>query len=403
MSTYQQKLNLPLGEHQLILEVNTPKQQGRSRPLVIKCIAVPQPGGVALGNLYWISPDPTLTQGRPLNHQQEDFRFSCKILSPLSINIRDLRLFFNGIERSLSPSARLTPADGGYVLEDHLALDKNQSPNTLLLSLRIGNQIATTETLKINFNSSKPSLYILSIGTKTNLYYSDRDARDFVRLYRNQAGTDRLFENILVDSLLDQRANTSEIKGILEEIKLKFENREINENDLIILFVSSHGFMLDGDFRIQGDDYNPNRKINTSVSFKQDILTALDGIPCKKLIFIDACHSGGAKANSVDINFEIQKLNKLRKGTTTLSSCKGDEESYEDPIWLNGAFTESIIKGLQQALADTNRNGVVTVQELFNYVQQEVPKMVQQVKRRVQTPQLINPELAEIPIYLTKK
>lgn len=361
VSTYQQKLNLPLGEYQLILEVKTTQQQGRSRPLVIRRIASPQPGGLPMGNLYWVNPDPSSTQGRPINYNQSMLPIRCKILSPLSINIRDLRLFFNGIERGLSPNARLVPADGGYLLEDQVELDKNQRPNSLLVSLRLNGQIATAATLKINYSSSKPNLYILSIGTKTNLYYSDRDARDFVHLYRNQAGADRLFEDIMVDSLIDQRANTSEIKGVLEELKLKLENREINENDLIILFVSSHGFILDGNFRIQGDDYNPSRKINTSVSFKQDILTALNGIPCKKLIFIDACHSGGAKANSLDINFEIQKMNMLRQGTTTLSSCRGDEESYEDPVWLNGAFTESIVKGLQLALADANRNGVITV------------------------------------------
>ena len=403
VSTYQQRLNLPMGEHQLILEVKTNQQSGRSKPLTVRRIAPTQPGGVPLGNLYWVSPDPSLTQARPFSHPQALLSIRCKVLTPLSISAKDLRLFVNGIEKGLSPAARLYPADGGFMLEDQLELDKNQGPNTVLVSLRIGGQIATSETLKVNVVSNKPNLYILSIGTKTNLYYSDRDARDFVQLYRNQAGPGRLFENLIIDSLIDQKANTSEIKGVLEELKLKLENREITENDLMILFISSHGFIVDGDFRIQGDDYTPNRKINTSVSFKQDILNALDALPCKKLIFIDACHSGGAKANSVDINFEIQKLNQVRRGTTTLASCRGDEESYEDSTWANGAFTESIIKGLQQARADANRNGVITVQELFAFLRQDVPVLVQQIKKRNQTPQLINPELGEIPIYITKK
>jgi uncharacterized caspase-like protein len=135
------------------------------------------------------------------------------------------------------------------------------------------------------------------------------------------------------------------------------------------------------------------------VSFRTDIVDILDAIPCKKVIMIDACHSGGARANPADINFEINRLNSIGKGLSVFASSRGEEQSYEDPVWQNGAFTASIVKGLTGA-ADADNNKIISLHELSLYVGKHVSAMVNKIKKRPQNPVLVNDELGDVAIYV---
>ena len=53
---------------------------------------------------------------------------------------------------------------------------------------------------------------------------------------------------------------------------------------------------------------------------------------------------------------------------------KGGEFSYESDTFLNGLFTEEIIKALSEGKADKDRNGIVSTDELRDYVSIAVPK-----------------------------
>ena len=78
----------------------------------------------------------------------------------------------------------------------------------------------------------------------------------------------------------------------------------------------------------------------------------LDKIKCHKLVFIDACHSGAAKGSKGTIDAEsLLKLSRAAVGTTTITSCRSDEQSYEDNDWENGAFTEALME------ASNNKRG----------------------------------------------
>jgi hypothetical protein len=215
----------------------------------------------------------------------------------------------------------------------------------------------------------------------------------------------RLFKSVQSDLLSGSTATASEIKGTIEELLVKHETGVLEGSDLLILFISSHGFLDDrnGEFRIQGDDFDAKRALSTSVSYQDDIISILDEIPCKKLIFIDACHSGsGARSSIADLQKEINKLNEKKEGLTVIVSSEGDEESYEDVTWRNGAFTEAILKGLGKAEADENVNGLITIKELFDFISNSVPKMVGDVKGKPQHPRLLNNELGNLSIYVVE-
>jgi len=166
--------------------------------------------------------------------------------------------------------------------------------------------------------------------------------------------------------------------------------------------LSSHGFINDGDLRLQGSDYTPS----TSLSYKNDVLSLLDELPCKKLVFLDACHSGaaGSKASTEDVNYQIEILNQIKEGITIIASSQKEEQSYEDKVWQNGAFTEAIINGLKDGKADLsvkgNNDGIITIDELYEYLKKEVPAMVGKVKNEAQRPIMTSNGLQNAAIYI---
>ena len=130
----------------------------------------------------------------------------------------------------------------------------------------------------------------------------------------------------------------------------------------------------------------------------------------KKTLLIDACHSGEIDKEEVaitttteveegDVKFRnvgntiankdgqlglqnTSELTKslfadLRKGTgaTVISSAGGMEFAMESSQWQNGLFTYCYINGLQSKAADLNKDGVIMLSELQQYVATQVTQL----------------------------
>ncbi|MEZ4776222.1 MAG: caspase family protein [Bacteroidia bacterium] len=358
--------------------------------------------------LTWISPNIVLYQDKPYTHNDELLPVEFNIQSQATVTKNDMTIVLNGQRIRASEGATLVQSSNGrYFFKDFVPMANKESFQTI--HLEVFGQ--ASEVLKVNFVPlTKPNLYIVSIGPKTDLKYTVNDARDFAGLFANQggAGGNRLYAKVEVLSLLAENATAGEIKGVLEEFRTKYVTQNLKYNDVLAIFISSHGFLNNGNFRIKGDDYKPSRQESTSVSYQDDIIDKLKEIPCKKLIFLDACHSGGATAtgekgdavSSFEINLAIQKLNKTREGFITIASSQAEQYSYEDDVWKNGAFTEAIVKALGSAQADTDRNKIITTTELYDYISREVPRIVKTVKRQDQVPKLVENDLGDIPLFV---
>ncbi|OHD51952.1 MAG: hypothetical protein A2015_01015 [Spirochaetes bacterium GWF1_31_7] len=61
-----------------------------------------------------------------------------------------------------------------------------------------------------------------------------------------------------------------------------------------------------------------------------------------------------------------------RSGAIVFSSCKGGEYSYENDEFENGYFTEKIIAAFSDTKTDTNKDGIISTEELRLYVTKEV-------------------------------
>ena len=356
--------------------------------------------------LTWISPNVAQYRQQPFPWHEESLNIEVNIESHLPLKISDIAIIQNGQHKPPGKSARLKSGGADtYVFTDWVSMGSMESFQTMHMEL-FGQ---ASDVLKINYVPlEKPNLYVLSIGPKTDLSFTVNDARDFAGLFLNQEGKSgsSLFGRVEIMSRLGEEATAAEIKGIIEEFQTKYYTENLKSNDLLIVFISSHGFMMDSDFRIKGDDFQSNRRESTSVSYHKDIMSKLAEIPCKKLIFIDACHSGGisgAKNDDYDsgrINRAIQLLNETREGFITIASSQANQYSYEDPAWQNGAFSEAIISGLKEGKADADRDHIITTNELFTYISQEIPHLVKTVKNKAQVPKMAENNMGDIPFFV---
>ena len=96
------------------------------------------------------------------------------------------------------------------------------------------------------------------------------------------------------------------------------------------------------------------------------------------VVFLDACYSGAAggrtfaaKQMAVD-EFFLERLARA-KGRAILAASRPSEVALEAAALGHGLFSYYLVEGLRGAAA-SNKDGVITLQELFDYVQQQVTR-----------------------------
>jgi hypothetical protein len=405
--TFRGKIPLAVGANKVEVEVVQGNQFKKSQPITITrsgaAVAATAKPEVFL---YWISPNPVDLEGRPVVVKTPEMGINLNLVCDKPVALSQVSLLVNDQPRPLSARAALRGTAPRFSVSEVLALPPSTAVYKVALRATVDGREYRSEPLLVNFSPFKPNLHLLSIGVQSNLQFAAKDARDVAQVFGSQGGVtgNRLFGGVQVESLTGKDATAYNISRQVEKLHTRFQTGNIDSSDVVMLFISTHGFIADnGEFRLQGDDFDPAARRTTSVSYPGDILDVLDRIPCKKIVLIDACHSGGidgSKASPAAVNVEIEKLNKVKKGLTTIVSSQGFEQSYEDVSWQNGAFTRALLDGLAYGRADADRNKIVTVQELYSYLSREVPGMVRRVKNQSQTPQLINNELGNVAIYV---
>ena len=91
---------------------------------------------------------------------------------------------------------------------------------------------------------------------------------------------------------------------------------------------------------------------------------------------------GKKKSRSYLLEKDLYIYNDLirRSGAIVFSSSKGGEFSYESDKVQNGYFTDELLKAFTSKVADHNKDGIVSTDELRKYVSAEVPKHTQNLQ-----------------------
>ena len=103
------------------------------------------------------------------------------------------------------------------------------------------------------------------------------------------------------------------------------------------------------------------------------------------VVFLDACYSGAAggrtfaskrtRASRIDDVF-LERLTRS-KGRVIVTASRANEVSLELPELGHGVFSHYLIQGIR-GTADLDRDGIVSLQELYQYLEQEVSRKSRQ-------------------------
>lgn len=183
-------------------------------------------------------------------------------------------------------------------------------------------------------------------------------------------------ENICL--LTDSRASRN---NILFQAKTLFAKAK--KNDRVILYFGGHG----GEGFFCPCDYNG---FYDSALTYDDIKAIFKCAKCEtKLMFADACYSGGIKGNDRKTDENARKI-KIKSAdnlnVVVMVASKADEFSWQTSKFEMGVFTHFLIEGLGGA-ANRDGNGYVTIQELYYYVFHKVMEETEFYETQ-QTPQL---------------
>ncbi len=201
------------------------------------------------------------------------------------------------------------------------------------------------------------------------LKYPSKDALDFYNFLVTKGNFAR--DHVLL--LRDDRATKI---NILDAFGDGFLPRRVLENDLVVVFISSHGSPADvaGENFIIAYDTDPRRPYATGIRL-QDLSSELTKrTSCDRIVLLlDACHSGAAVIGEKGMsrapsNFALDSITGV--GQLVISSSRPDESSWESKRYPNGVFTKQLI-GALEATGPQARLAQV-YDKLRDNVQQEV-------------------------------
>jgi len=204
-----------------------------------------------------------------------------------------------------------------------------------------------------------------------NLQYSSKDIRDLAVKLK-----EKYKDNIVIDTLFNENITTEKVKALKEKLK------QTTVNDKVIISYSGHGLLSrDYDYYLSTYAVNFSKPEENGLPY-DELENLLDSIPArKKLLLIDACHSGEVdKEEGIAMNKTADSLSLSKgiiidqpqqqhhvglknsfelmqslfvnvgksTGATIISAAAGNQFALERGDLKNGVFTYSLLEAMNQ-------------------------------------------------------
>jgi ankyrin repeat protein len=252
--------------------------------------------------------------------------------------------------------------------------------------------------------NEKPALWVITLGIADyknkdyNLTYAAKDAKDLADVLSKS----KSFTKVSALSILNNDVKTTALN------KIDFFLKQAKPQDVVLCFFAGHGVLDNkGNFYCSTYDIDLDNPSVNGIDINQLEQTLYNNKARKKILLVDACHSGlidetssftytrtdtlssNVKQTGRGVSLKYKKkadtdtelmhsvfLNINRgNGLTIIAAAAGTEYAYEDAKYKNGLFTYSLISALKSGKADLNNDKSITVSELKHYVEQFVVKL----------------------------
>jgi hypothetical protein len=199
-------------------------------------------------------------------------------------------------------------------------------------------------------------------------------------------------ENVTL--LLNQDAGLSRLRSTLGTHLKKMAGKE----DMVIIYFAGHGATEKDVLSPDGDglekyilpyDVDPEDLYASALPMRE-ISHIFYRIQSQRIIFIaDACYSGASGGRTISLsgiraNISDAFLDRITggKGTIIMTASGANEVSAEDEKLQHGVFTYYLLEGLA-GTADADKDGLITVDEIYQYVSVQVPRATGQEQHPV--------------------
>lgn len=299
---------------------------------------------------------------------------------------------------------------------DNISLELSNGQNKVqvaVLNTKGGESLKTTHFVEYKGQAIQPNLYFVTLGASIfknadmNLEFPAKDLNDLSTFWLNDKANK--YQNIYKYPLINEDFTLENLAQIKEKLK------GAKVDDEVIIYIATHGVLspqLDYYLATYDMDFGAPGKLGLSYESLEEILDIIKAR--SKLVFIDACHAGEidlerlqqkASNLSQDGNITFRKFRSsswtklspsnslelmkslfvdLRRGTgaTVIAAAGAAEFAIEGEEWNNSVFLYSLLKGLKTGNADRNKDGIIRVSELQEYL----PKIVSRLTNGAQKP-----------------
>jgi hypothetical protein len=252
---------------------------------------------------------------------------------------------------------------------------------------------AVSESVEVTFDASRgikrvddpktiepkdlPCLYVLAIGISEypgnlKLNYAAKDASVLGKTFASASKA--VYQKVEVKTITDKNATRRNILQGLSWLK-----KQMTQRDVAIITFAGHGDKdTDGKFYLLPVDVDTEDLLSSAVP--SDLFKgALQSIPGKVIVLLDACHSGAVggdtrKRSGGNLTDDLRRdLVTDDYGVVVMCSSTGKEVSLESAKVEHGFFTLALVEGLSGKAA--NKVGIVYLNELDVYVTNRVKEL----------------------------
>ena len=301
--------------------------------------------------------------------------------------LQQLDIFVNNSRVNSSSGRGMRLGDGSYPqrLEIEQRIGLSKGANIIKIHATDTDGLFVEKSLTVHCIQRRRNLWAVVVGINSYpnirpLKYAVADAKafyDFLVL-DNQVPAENVF------LLLNEQATLPELRSTLGT---KVKNRA-GPDDMVIIYFAGHGATEIDVMSPDGDglekyllpyEANPNDLYASALPMRE-VAYVFHRIRSERLVFVaDACYSGAGGGRTVSVtgaraNLSDRFLERLAsgKGKVIISASSASEVSVEKDELGHGVFTYYLIEGLRGP-ADTNADGLVTVDEAYRYVSEKVP------------------------------